>query len=113
MACGACEDSILDCVERGAVRLWQADSNVIGTTLSDQGNGGRHAFDDCGGVGGELLRGKAEARRSGWIDLKAGGRSADRVFKSVEHIDYALLLLDRVCDPCGDVVENLGTRIEE
>src|ERR1700679_675936 len=103
MAGGACEDGVLDGIERRAVRLWKSNPDGVGMPASDEWNSGWNAFYDRGGVGGELLGREAEPRDNCRIELEACGRAAYGVFKPVEDIDYALLILDCAGDSCGDI----------
>ena len=57
----------------------EAYANGVRAPVLDDGVGNRLALDDRGGVSGDLLSGKAEARGDGWIDAKGGGWTADGV----------------------------------
>src|SRR6202011_5604303 len=79
----------------------------------DDGVGNRLALDDGGGVSGDLLSGKAEARGDGWIDAKGGGWTADGVLDAVEDVDDSGLFFDGGCDFVTDLGQQGRIVVEE
>src|SRR5882757_10480486 len=91
----------------------EADANGVRTPVLDDGVGNRLALDDGAGVGGDLLRGEAEARGDGWIDAKRGGGTADGVLDAVEDIDDSGLFFDGGCDFVTDLGQQGRIVVEE
>ena len=91
----------------------EADANGVRAPVLDDAVGNRLALDDGGGVGGDLLRGEAEARGDGWIDAEGGGGTADGVLDAVEDIDDSGLFFDGGCDFVADLGEQGGIVVEE
>ena len=100
-------------VERAAMLVVEADANGVGTSVLDESVGNGLAFDDGGGVGGDLLRGEAQAGGDRWIDTKRGRGTADGILDAVKDIDDSRLSLDGGCDLVTDLRQQSGIVIEE
>ena len=69
----------------------------------------RFAFQNRRGVGCDFFRRESGASRHAGIDLKSDGRSADGIFDSVQHIDHALDLADRLGNLRRPASSNAGS----
>src|SRR5258708_36889971 len=93
--------------------IGEADANGVRTSVLDDLVLDRYALNDGGGIGGDLLRGEAEARGDGWIDAKRGGGTADGVLDAVENIDDSGLFFDGGCDFVTDLGQQGRIVVEE
>src|SRR6266481_20570 len=91
----------------------EANANGVRTSVLDDTVLDRYTLNDGAGIGGDLLRGEAEARGDGRVDAKRGGGTADGVLDAVEDIDDSLLLFDGGCDLVTDLGEQGRVIIEE
>ena len=83
-------------LERRPVALRETNSHRVGAIVAHHWRRRRFAFQNRRGVGRDLLRREAGARRHAGIDLKRNGRSADGIFDSVQNIDHAVNFADRL-----------------
>src|SRR5258708_35049809 len=91
----------------------EADANGVRTSVLDDAVLNGDALNDGAGIGGDLLRGEAEARGDGRVDAKRGGGTADGVLDAVKDIDDSLLFFDDGCDLVTDLSQQSGVVIEE
>src|SRR5260370_2403838 len=91
----------------------EADANGVRTSVLDDAVLNGDALNDGAGIGGDLLRGKAEARGDGRVNAKRGGGTADGVLNAVEDIDDSLLFFDGGCDLVTDLSQQGRIVIEE
>ena len=107
LAGGADEDGVLDGVERGAVRVVEADADGVGAAVLDEGLRGGEAVEDGGGVGGDFGGGEAVVRGEAGVDLEDGGGAADGVVDAVLDVDDAGDFADGVADAGAELVEQV------
>src|SRR5260370_39690386 len=75
----------------------EADANGVRTSVLDDSVCNRHAFNDGGGVGGDLLRGEAEAGGEGWGGAKRGGGAAGCVLGALWDVGDTGVFFDGGC----------------
>ena len=107
------EDRVLDCVQRRARGVGQADANGVGAAVDDHRPGGGQAVEDCGGIVGNLAGREAEAACDDRIDLEARGRAGDGVVHAVLGVHHSGNLLDGVLHPGAELVQQGGIAAEE
>src|SRR5205814_7872004 len=76
LAGGTVDEGVLNGVEGSAMLVVETDANGVGAAVLDGAVCNRNAFDNGGGIGGDLLCGEAEARGDGGVDAKCGGGAA-------------------------------------
>src|SRR6476661_6059531 len=95
MAASAGQQSVADALKCFTAVRWKAHSYVVNAVIGDDGRGGRFALDDSSRISGDLFGAKSGTRRDRRINLKAHGRSRNRVFETIEYIGDAFGALVR------------------
>ncbi len=75
--------AVADALKRFHGCLLESALYVVNAVIGDDGRGGRFALDDSSRISGYFFGGKSGTRRDRRMNLKAHGRSRNRVFEEL------------------------------